>query len=79
MIIFDYLKDLGIDTMMQLFIILGMFALVIWIIKTIITYVCESATNKPTWEGVILSAAFGVLPFYLFMCWIGYWGEERDE
>lgn len=56
-----------------------MFTLGIWTTKTIITYICESATNKPTWKGVILSAMFGVLPFYLFMCWIGYWGEERDE
>ena len=34
--------------------------------------------NIPTWKGIIISAMMGCLPFYLFLCYLGYMGEEKD-
>ena len=53
--------------------ILGVIYLVVWAIKAII----RSATNVPTWEGIIISAILGMLPFYLFLCFFGLMGEAR--
>ena len=44
------------------------------VIKAIVNRV-----NAPTWKGIIISAMFGALPFYLLMCWLGVWGVERTE
>ena len=50
-----------------------------WLGWLLIRAIINKATNTPTWRGVIISAVLGVLPFYLFMCWIGVWGNERDN
>lgn len=49
-------------------------AFIVLIIKAII----NSATNMPTWQGIIISALLGMLPFYLIMCWLGWMGESRE-
>ena len=56
-------------------IFVGIIAFIIWIIKCII----NSATNNPTLLGIIVSCLIGMLPFYLFLCWIGWMGEERHR
>lgn len=53
---------------------IGMIAFIVWIIKAII----NCATNSPTWQGIIISALLGMLPFYLIMCWFGWMGEEKS-
>ena len=52
---------------------------IIWLFVKIIKAIIKSATNVPTWQGIIISALLGALPFYLFMCWIGVWGDERNQ
>ena len=54
--------------------VIGVIYLVVWAIKAII----RSATNVPTWEGIIISAILGMLPFYLFLCFFGIMGESRN-
>ena len=55
--------------------LVGIIAFLIWIIKVII----NSATNIPSWKGIIISALLGMLPFYLFLCWLGWMGDERNR
>ena len=52
---------------------------IMWLLGTIIKAIINNATNTPTWKGVIISALLGALPFYLFMCWLGVWGEEKQD
>lgn len=47
--------------------------LLVWVIKVII----NGPTNNPTWRGIIISAVLGLLPLYLFLCWMGWMGEEK--
>lgn len=54
---------------------IGFIYLIIWVIKAII----RSATNVPTWEGIIISALLGMLPLYLVLCYFGIIGERRDS
>jgi len=51
---------------------IGIIALVIWVIKGL----TRNTTNTPTWEGIIISAILGMLPFYLFLCFFGIMGEN---
>ena len=60
--------------LIPLLVSIGILYLVIWFIKLII----RSATNMPTWQGIIISAILGMLPFYLFLCFFGLMGEERN-
>lgn len=53
----------------------GIIVFLIWLIKSII----NSAENNPTWHGIIFSAMMGLLPLYLFFCWMGWMGEERSN
>ena len=55
--------------------VIGVIYLVVWAVKAII----RSATNVPTWEGIIISAILGMLPFYLFLCFFGIMGEPRNK
>lgn len=55
--------------------VFGVIYLVVWAIKAII----RSATHVPTWEGIIISAILGMLPFYLVLCFFGIMGEKRNE
>ena len=55
--------------------VIGVIYLVVWAIKAII----RSATNVPTWEGIIISAILGMLPFYLILCFFGIMGEPRNK
>ena len=55
--------------------LVGIIAFLIWIIKVII----NSATNIPSWKGIIISVLLGMLPFYLFLCWLGWMGDERNR
>lgn len=55
------------------YIMIGLSVGIIFIIKAMI----NNATNTPTWQGVIISAIFCVLPLYLIMCWLGWMGEKR--
>lgn len=55
--------------------ILGLLYLFVWFIKAII----RSATNLPTWSGIIISAFLGILPLYLILCYFGIMGEKRNE
>lgn len=64
---------------MELWIMIGVMVLVVLGIKTVIQAVIDGATNMPTWNGIIISTLLGALPFYLIMCWFGWWGEERDK
>lgn len=59
----------------MLLVTIGLIALIVLIIKAII----NGATNRPTWQGIIISALLGMLPFYLVMCWFGWMGESRDN
>lgn len=61
------------EGLFMFFFAIGMAWLIIWAIKAII----NSATNVPTWEGIIISALLGCLPIYLFLCFFGIMGEER--
>lgn len=61
--------------LLSLLILVGIIAFLIWIIKVII----NSATNIPSWKGIIISALLGMLPFYLFLCWLGWMGDERNR
>lgn len=49
--------------------------LFVWIFKALVRY----AINMPTWEGLIISALLGILPFYLIMCFFGIMGEKRNN
>lgn len=60
--------------LIPLLVSIGILYLIIWFIKLII----RSATNMPTWQGIIISAILGMLPFYLFLCFFGLMGEERN-
>lgn len=62
------------DSVFSLIFIIGILALTVWIIKTLI----RCATNTPTWEGIIISAILGMLPFYLILCFFGIMGEKRN-
>ena len=55
--------------------VFGVIYLMVWTIKAII----RSATNVPTGEGIIISAILGMLPFYLFLCFLGIMGEVRNK
>ncbi len=35
--------------------------------------------NYPTWKGIIISALIGMLPLYLFFCFMGWMGEESNK
>lgn len=61
--------------LLSLLILVGIIAFLIWIIKVII----NSATNIPSWKGIIISVLLGMLPFYLFLCWLGWMGDERNR
>ena len=63
------------ESLLYILIFGGLIALVCWIVKLII----NSATNVPTWKGIVISALLGVFGFYLFLCWMGWMGEERDD
>lgn len=41
--------------------------------------ISNGPVNSPTWEGIIISALVGLLPFYLVLCFLGYMGEERNN
>ena len=61
-------------SLFSIVVFIGVISLSIWVIKALI----NSATNNPTWQGIIVSALLGLLPFYLFFCWMGWMGKERD-
>ena len=61
------------DNLLFILILIGIIAFSMWIISIII----NSATNTPTWQGIIVSALIGMLPLYLFLCWMGWMGEEK--
>ncbi len=63
------------EGLFSLLIMIGFIALFVWIIKALI----RSATNIPTWEGIIISAILGMLPFYLILCFFGIMGEKRNN
>ena len=63
------------EGLFSLLIMIGFIALFVWIIKALI----RSATNIPTWEGIIISAILGMLPFYLILCFLGIMGEKRNN
>ena len=64
---------------MSFLISLVILALVIWGIVGLIKAIINGARNSPTWKGIIISAIFGLLPFYLIMCFFGWAGESREE
>lgn len=59
----------------EILICVGIVFLIIMFIKISI----DHATNIPTWKGIIISSLIGMLAFYLFMCWMGWMGEKRDN
>ena len=63
------------EVLLYILYVLGILYLFIWAIKAII----RSATNLPTWSGIIISAILGMLPFYLILCYFGIMGEKRNE
>ena len=63
------------EVIILLLVFISVLYLLIWFIKQII----RSATNTPTWQGIIISAVLGMLPFYLVLCFFGFMGEERDR
>lgn len=63
------------EGVISLLIVIGFIYLAIGVIKALI----RSATNMPTWEGIIISAILGMLPFYLILCYFGIMGEKRDS
>ena len=63
------------DRLIGTLIFVGVIILIILIIRGLI----NSARNTPSWRGIIWSAIFGVLPFYLIMCFFGWAGESREE
>ena len=64
---------------MSFIIMLVLLALVIWGIVGLIKALINNACNTPTWKGIIISAIFGLLPFYLIMCFFGWAGEFREQ
>ena len=62
------------EVLLSTLILVGIIAFSIWIVKVII----NTATNTPSWKGIIISALLGMLPFYLFLCWLGWMGDERN-
>ncbi len=56
-----------------------MLLLVMLVMIGIFKAISRGATNNPTWRGIIISAIFGMLPFYLIMCFFGWMGEERNR
>lgn len=58
------------EGLFSLLFVIDFIYLVIWVIKALI----RSATNMPTWEGFIISAILGMLPFYLILCFFGIMG-----
>lgn len=63
------------EVLLSILMFVGIIAFIIWIVKVII----NSATNTPSWQGIIISALLGMLPFYLFLCWLGWMGDERNR
>lgn len=63
------------DGIISFLILVVVLLLIILIIKGLI----NSARNTPTWKGIICSSIFGVLPFYLIMCFFGWAGEPRED
>ena len=63
------------EALLSILMFVGIIAFIIWIVKVIIS----SATNTPSWQGIIISALLGMLPFYLFLCWLGWMGDERNR
>lgn len=63
------------DRLIGTLIFVGVIILIILIIRGLI----NSAKNTPTWRGIIWSAIFGLLPFYLIMCFFGWAGESRKQ
>lgn len=55
-----------------------MLIIIFLIIFLIFRAVRNGSKNKPTWEGIIISAVIGLLPIYLVLCYFGYMGEKRD-
>ena len=55
--------------------IVSIIYLAIWVIKALI----RNATNMPTWEGIIISAILGMVPFYFILCFFGIMGEKRNR
>lgn len=63
---------------------MGAATLIMIILIVLVCYwVCKYAINhwqnKPTPKGIIISAFFGMLPLYLFCCWIGWFGEKENK
>lgn len=63
------------EVLFTILLIIGTLYIVIWAIKTII----RSATNMPTWSGIIISTIVGILPLYLILCFFGLMGEKRYQ
>ena len=63
------------ESLLTILFAIGFIYLAIWVIKALI----RSATNMPTWEGIIISAIIGMLPLYLILCYFGIMGEKRDR
>ena len=61
------------DALLNILYALGFLYLLVWAIKAII----RTATNLPTWSGIIISAILGMLPLYLILCYFGIMGEKR--
>ena len=64
---------------MEYWIMLATMVFMMWLFYAVVKAITKSATNVPTWKGVIVSSLLGVLPFYLFMCWLGVWGEAKQN
>lgn len=55
------------------------FIFLVLIIIVVVKMINNARWNTPTWRGIIISALLGALPLYLFLCFLGYMGEERDD
>lgn len=54
-------------------------ALSIVIVIYLLIQIITNPKNNPTWKGIIISLMLGMLPLYLFLCFFGIMGEERDD
>jgi hypothetical protein len=62
---------------MTFWIMLAFTVFFVMLIYKVIKAIIQGGNNVPTWRGIIISAMLGVLPLYLFLCWIGKMGETR--
>ena len=62
---------------MEFWIMLAFTVLFAMLICKVIKAIIQGGNNVPTWRGIIISAMLGVLPLYLFLCWIGKMGDTR--